>query len=459
MGWKPQGIPPCQAASRSVTVARDVPAWVPVQSTVPAGQRGRACSQPAHGLRCSQHQSQNVPGCPLPSAGRGSPCPAGASGRGGNSQSSRGQGAATRLPVCRWHGQPAGPALIWDTSPRTRQRPSAINSKMQRNNSASTKGGGDRAEQGHRARSHAELLARTQPRGGSRDWLPHGVGISHGKDRLCLEGLSVWPTRPRARLQPCIFQTALGRQTRSWRREKSRAKRTAKCQRAAPRSGDGGGGSARRAGMEKHRPARRVRAEPAGACPAGLRPPPRPPSQRGVQAAAAGSCPGTSGQPGAFGAGRWSQAAPRSLALPGSIPGQVSGGQPAGGALPQHPSSAPLPLPRGHGDGAGMEERWLGVEGREGADTGSAFTSHGGSGLGPPLCAVPGPPGSQVQPPASNEPAQGPNPPWKGWVEVAVGAQQRPWSSKVGAQHSSGSPGQRRPWSQDLPKPPHRGRC
>lgn len=190
-----------------------------------------------------------------------------------------------------------------------------------------------------------------------------------------------------------------------------------------------------------------------------LRPPPRPPSHCGVQAAAAGSCPGTSAQPGAFGAGRWSQAAPRSLTLPGSIPGQVSGGQPAGGALPQHPSSAPLPLPRGHGDGAGMEERCLGAQGQAGADTGSAFTSHRGSGLGPPLRAVPGPPGSQVQPPASDEPAQGPNPPWKGWVEVAAGARQRRRSSEAGARHSSGSPGQRRPRGRDLPKPPHRGRC
>lgn len=58
----------------------------------------------------------------------------------------------------------------------------------------------------------------------------------------------------------------------------------------------------------------------------------------GCRQPAASSCPGTSGQPGVFGAGRWSQAAPRSLALPGSIPGQVSGGQSATGALPQHPA-------------------------------------------------------------------------------------------------------------------------
>lgn len=45
----------------------------------------------------------------------------------------------------------------------------------------------------------------------------------------------------------------------------------------------------------------------------------------GCRQPAAGSCPGTSGQPGVFGVGRWSQAAPQSLALPGSIPGQVFG--------------------------------------------------------------------------------------------------------------------------------------
>lgn len=81
---------------------------------------------------------------------------------------------------------------------------------------------------------------------------------------------------------------------------------------------------------------------------------------------AAGSCPGTSGQPGAFGAGRWSQAAPRSLAFAGSIPGRVLGGQPAAGPLPQHPAEHPLPLPRGHGDGAGTEESVLETRGAGG---------------------------------------------------------------------------------------------
>lgn len=181
---------------------------------------------------------------------------------------------------------------------------------------------------------------------------------------------SVWPMRHRARLQPCIFQTALGNKRRSWHREKSRAKHMEKkpsgSRRAALRLSNGKGGSAQQALLEKHCPTQRARAKPAGTLPSRASSPHGRRTRAGGRQQAAGSCPGTSGQPGAFGAGRWSQAAPRSLAFPGSIPGRVLGGQPAAGALPQHPAEHPLPLPRGHGDGAGTEESCLETRGAGG---------------------------------------------------------------------------------------------
>lgn len=64
MALKPPGIPPCQAASHSVTAVGDILA---AGSARGASQEGQMC-----GLRCSHCQSQNTSGHPLLAAGRGS---------------------------------------------------------------------------------------------------------------------------------------------------------------------------------------------------------------------------------------------------------------------------------------------------------------------------------------------------------------------------------------------------
>lgn len=123
--------------------------------------------------------------------------------------------------------------------------------------------------------------------------------------------------------------------------------------------------SSRRVPAAKHRRVPQVGAEPWASArweqPGCVSPPPSPCQKhpRGLQEAAAGSCPGT---PGAFGAGRCSQTAPRCLALPpGGNRGWIWGGQPNAGACPERPVHRPSRGSAAGRDGAGVGgcRRWL----------------------------------------------------------------------------------------------------